>query len=89
MNAITDRVELKTNFLNFLKDAKNENTQNVLTNNKRLAVIFSFKITHTLCLVSISIHVTLRHEIQQNVYNCLQFTFEGGNGNKSWVNEAL
>jgi hypothetical protein len=47
MNAITDRFELNNNFLNFLYDARNETTQNVLISTKRLAVIYPFKITHT------------------------------------------
>ena len=47
MNAIIDRIELNNNFLNFLYDARNENTQNALISTKRLAVMYPFKITHT------------------------------------------
>lgn len=46
MNAITDRFELNNIFLNFLYDAKNETTQNVLISTKQLAVIYPFKITY-------------------------------------------
>jgi hypothetical protein len=46
-NAITDKYELNNNFLSFLFDARNETTQNALISTKRSAVIFQFKIAHT------------------------------------------
>jgi hypothetical protein len=45
MKVITDRFEPNNIFLNFLHDAKNETTQNVLISTTQLAVIYPFKIT--------------------------------------------